>query len=304
MLWSIYHAQSRVLSWIAGAETHIRRFCAVLVQMHLTLWFLVRFPEKCSQNHRWVLFFKVSLFCWKSEHVCTSCIDLYVFAWSIRWKIALPGFHACRGQKNLVQKYTVAQIDQGVRESWSESWILPLAWVRSDKFCAKVRYCAFCAHFSPFSGPFWPGPLDTLWEFIVWVQVFRQHKLSQKVTRGMTSDDASTIDGFDHINRNAPVLIRTPKLTRFEPAQYWGGGPPGNSVVLTRKNNFELGAARTRDWIFCTAWALSKMRKKLAWAGHDRIFWKIEKFQFLDFLFFFWWGPNILRVGKNVIWNE
>ena len=39
-------------------------------------------------------------------------------------------------------------------------------------------------------------------------------------------------DGFDHINRNPPVLIRTPKLTRFEPAQYWGGGPPGNSVVL------------------------------------------------------------------------
>ena len=29
--------------------------------------------------------------------------------------------------------------------------------------------------------------------------------------------------GFDHINRNAPVLIWTPKLTRFEPAQYWGG---------------------------------------------------------------------------------
>ena len=40
------------------------------------------------------------------------------------------------------------------------------------------------------------------------------------------------LHGFDHINRNAPVLIRTPKLTRFEPAQYWGGGPPGNSVVL------------------------------------------------------------------------
>ena len=38
--------------------------------------------------------------------------------------------------------------------------------------------------------------------------------------------------GFDHIKRNAPVLVRSPKLTRFEPAQYWGGGPPGNSVVL------------------------------------------------------------------------
>ena len=42
----------------------------------------------------------------------------------------------------------------------------------------------------------------------------------------------ATTNGFDHINRNPPVLIRTPKLTRFEPAQYWGGGPPGNSVVL------------------------------------------------------------------------
>ena len=48
--------------------------------------------------------------------------------------------------------------------------------------------------------------------------------------------------GFDHINRNPPVLIRTPKLTRFEPAQYWGGGPPGNSVVLNPfLSNFAVG---------------------------------------------------------------
>jgi hypothetical protein len=38
--------------------------------------------------------------------------------------------------------------------------------------------------------------------------------------------------GYDHIKINPPVLIRTPKLTVFEPAKYWGGGPPGNSVVL------------------------------------------------------------------------
>ena len=50
--------------------------------------------------------------------------------------------------------------------------------------------------------------------------------------RGSTSQGGGRAFGFDHINRNAPVLIRTPKLTRFEPAQYWGGGPPGNSVVL------------------------------------------------------------------------
>jgi len=49
---------------------------------------------------------------------------------------------------------------------------------------------------------------------------------------GTSSDCFPSAFGFDHINRNAPVLIRTPKLTRFEPAQYWGGGPPGNSVVL------------------------------------------------------------------------
>ena len=38
--------------------------------------------------------------------------------------------------------------------------------------------------------------------------------------------------GFDHINGNTPVLVRSPKLTPFELAQYWGGRPPGNSVVL------------------------------------------------------------------------
>ena len=49
---------------------------------------------------------------------------------------------------------------------------------------------------------------------------------------GTWVESVHRVVGFDHINRNPPVLIRTPKLTRFEPAQYWGGGPPGNSVVL------------------------------------------------------------------------
>ena len=42
----------------------------------------------------------------------------------------------------------------------------------------------------------------------------------------------SVVNGYDHITYNAPDPIRTPKLTCVEPAQYWGGGPPGNSVVL------------------------------------------------------------------------
>jgi hypothetical protein len=49
--------------------------------------------------------------------------------------------------------------------------------------------------------------------------------------------------GFDHISRNAPVLIRTPKLKRLEPAQYWGGGPPGNSVVLNPFSSFAFESA-------------------------------------------------------------
>ena len=55
---------------------------------------------------------------------------------------------------------------------------------------------------------------------------------AHRIGRTNQSRVRSTDNGFDHINRNPPVLIRTPKLTRFEPAQYWGGGPPGNSVVL------------------------------------------------------------------------
>ena len=43
---------------------------------------------------------------------------------------------------------------------------------------------------------------------------------------------ATLVVGYDHITYNAPDPIRTPKLTCVEPAQYWGGGPPGNSVVL------------------------------------------------------------------------
>jgi hypothetical protein len=57
--------------------------------------------------------------------------------------------------------------------------------------------------------------------------------------------------GFDHINRNAPVLIRTPKLTRFEPAQYWGGGPPGNSVVLNPLLFFLRVLSLVGAWCAC-----------------------------------------------------
>ncbi len=38
--------------------------------------------------------------------------------------------------------------------------------------------------------------------------------------------------GHDHTSHKAPDPIRTPKLNWLGPAQYWGGGPPGNSVVL------------------------------------------------------------------------
>ena len=58
------------------------------------------------------------------------------------------------------------------------------------------------------------------------------YEARDKAVESSSKHSAAHSVGFDHINRNPPVLIRTPKLTRFEPAQYWGGGPPGNSVVL------------------------------------------------------------------------
>ena len=62
-------------------------------------------------------------------------------------------------------------------------------------------------------------------------QNLRANPTKKKKAKDISDFRMSSI-GFDHISRNAPVLIRTPKLKRLEPAQYWGGGPPGNSVVL------------------------------------------------------------------------
>ena len=53
------------------------------------------------------------------------------------------------------------------------------------------------------------------------VKKWLQEKLNPSVPHANTRPIWDVQDwnrGFDHINRNAPVLIRTPKLTRFEPA--------------------------------------------------------------------------------------
>ena len=85
----------------------------------------------------------------------------------------------------------------------------------------------------------------------------------------MRSGGVSEYNGFDHINRNPPVLIRTPKLTRFEPAQYWGGGPPGNSVVLNPfffllKPFFFLSVCPCSLYALCATliWDCSPVRRK------------------------------------------
>ena len=83
--------------------------------------------------------------------------------------------------------------------------------------------------------------------------------------------------GYDHINCNPPVLIRTPKLTQFEPAQYWGGGPPGNSAVLYPPFFFffflnALVAALCSvaiawsDWL--TDWLIERDKKRYSGAGN------------------------------------
>jgi hypothetical protein len=71
--------------------------------------------------------------------------------------------------------------------------------------------CGCCVHFATFG---WVAPQEEILLFCI------------------EAGSLPLTFGYDHINCNPPVLIRTPKLTQFEPAQYWGGGPPGNSAVL------------------------------------------------------------------------
>ena len=70
------------------------------------------------------------------------------------------------------------------------------------------------------------------WNFVFWNFAFFLFGSFARMSNATKWDLTLVIFGYDHINCNPPVLIRTPKLTQFEPAQYWGGGPPGNSAVL------------------------------------------------------------------------
>ena len=77
---------------------------------------------------------------------------------------------------------------------------------------------------------------------VVWIRPY------QATIHRVESCEVVSSVGFDHINRNPPVPIRTPKLTRFEPAQYWGGGPPGNSVVLNPILLFHAPCNKKFSW--------------------------------------------------------
>ena len=46
----------------------------------------------------------------------------------------------------------------------------------------------------------------------------------------------SLADG--HTASNAPDLFRPPKLSGAGPGQYWGGGPPGNTLGCCRLFRF------------------------------------------------------------------
>ena len=75
-------------------------------------------------------------------------------------------------------------------------------------------------------------PTNFLNAFFFFCTVNTPEKTQTLSASGTYRQQVPSVFGYDHINCNPPVLIRTPKLTQFEPAQYWGGGPPGNSAVL------------------------------------------------------------------------
>ena len=55
---------------------------------------------------------------------------------------------------------------------------------------------------------------------------------NQTIIHRVVSCEVVVFVGFDHINRNPPVPIRTPKLTRFEPAQYQPGTVVLNPILF------------------------------------------------------------------------
>ncbi len=44
-----------------------------------------------------------------------------------------------------------------------------------------------------------------------------------------STETGALINVFAHIGLNAPVLVRSPKLSRAKSGQYLGGRPPGNT---------------------------------------------------------------------------
>ena len=88
-------------------------------------------------------------------------------------------------------------------------------------------------------------------------------------------------DGFDHINSNVPVLVRSPKLTRFELAQYWGGRPPGNSVVL---NPFLLITGKMQNRTYSTV----IFNFSMSIAANEKFTGVFILLIFWVHLFFFW----------------
>ena len=109
--------------------------------------------------------------------------------------------------------------------------------------------------------------------------------------------------GFDHINRNAPVLIRTPKLTRFEPAQYWGGGPPGNSVVLNPFFFFFSSFVFVNSFSFFFSFVfqdLLKKKKFIASLCFVFIYINFINFYYLLVVFFLVWRCLVNFVCCNI----
>jgi hypothetical protein len=100
-------------------------------------------------------------------------------------------------------------------------------WSSIERQLSSTTLCPHSDHRMPLH-----TPTNFLNAFFFFCTVNTPEKTQTLSASGTYRQQVPSVFGYDHINCNPPVLIRTPKLTQFEPAQYWGGGPPGNSAVL------------------------------------------------------------------------
>jgi hypothetical protein len=94
---------------------------------------------------------------------------------------------------------------------------------------------------------------------------FNPHGIQLTTCVELGGPDICAANAYGHITLNAPVLVRSPKLSTVERRQYLDGWPPGNTPCCRRKPFLVLIEYRNdiKFNIFTKLWPRDSMRKGL-----------------------------------------